>query len=78
MLEDAYNKTKWSQNSGNSKHGDETGVDGQKLELSNIGIELHVESPGLFSSMFMFFLITYYFDFLSLFRLSYLVMIYPL
>ena len=78
MLEDASKKTKWSWNSGNSKHGDEIGVGGQKLKLSNIGIELHVESPGLFSSMFMFFLITYYFDFLSLFQLFYLLMICPL
>ena len=44
MLEDASKKSKWSWNSGNSKHGDEIGVDGQKLKLSNIGIDLHVES----------------------------------
>ena len=45
ILEDTSKKSKWSWNSGNYKHGDEIGVDGQKLKLSNIGIELHVESP---------------------------------
>ena len=45
MLEDTSKKSKWSWNSVNSKHGDEIGVGGQKLKLSNIGIELHVESP---------------------------------
>ena len=29
----------------NSKHGHEIGVGGQKLKLSNIGIEIHVGSP---------------------------------
>ena len=45
MFEDSSKKSKWSWNSGNSKHGDEIGVSGQKLKLSNIGIELQVESP---------------------------------
>ena len=45
MLEDTSKKTKWSWISGNSKHGDEIGVGGQKLKLTNIGIELHVGSP---------------------------------
>ena len=45
MLEDASKKSKWSWNSGNSKLCDEIGVGGHKLKLSNIGIELHVESP---------------------------------
>ena len=45
MLEDTSKKSKWSWNSGNSKHGDEIGVSGQKLKLSNIGIEVHVGSP---------------------------------
>ena len=45
MLEDTSKKSKWSWNSGNSKHGDEIGVGGQKLKLSNIGINLHVGSP---------------------------------
>ena len=44
MLEDASKKSKWSWNSGNSKHGDD-GVGGQKLKLPNIGIELHIGSP---------------------------------
>ena len=44
MLEDTSKKSKWSWNSGNSKHGHEIGIGGQKLKLSNIGIELHVES----------------------------------
>ena len=41
MLEGTSKKGKWSWNSSNSKHGDEIGVGGQKLKLSNIGIELH-------------------------------------
>ena len=45
MLEYASKKSKWSWNSGNSKLCDEIGVSGHKLKLSNIGIELHVESP---------------------------------
>ena len=45
MLEDTSKKSKQSQNSSNYKHGDEIGVGGQKLKLSNIGIELQVESP---------------------------------
>ena len=45
MLEDTSKKSKWSWNQGNSKHGDDIGVGGQKLKLSNIGIELHVGSP---------------------------------
>ena len=45
MVEDTSKKSKWSWNSGNSKHCDEIGVGGQKLKLSNIGIELHVVSP---------------------------------
>ena len=45
MLEDTSKKSKWNWNSGNSKHGDEIGVNGQKLKLKNIGIELHVWSP---------------------------------
>ena len=45
MFEDVSKKRKQSWNSGNSKHGDEIGVGGQKLKLSNIGIELQVESP---------------------------------
>ena len=45
MLEDTSKKSKWNSNSGNSKHGDEIGVGGQKLKLTNIGIELHVGSP---------------------------------
>ena len=45
MLEDASKKSKWSWNLGNYKHGDENGVGGQKLKLSSIGVELHVESP---------------------------------
>ena len=36
MLEDASKKSEWSWNSRNSKHGDEIGVGGQKLKLSNI------------------------------------------
>ena len=40
MLEDASKKSKWSRNSGNSKHGDEIGVGGQKLKLTNIGCHL--------------------------------------
>ena len=46
MFEDVSKKRKWSWNSGNSKHGDEIGVGGQKLKLTNIGIELHVESTA--------------------------------
>ena len=45
MFEDVSKKTKWSRNSSNSKHGDDIGVGGDKLKLSSIGIELHVESP---------------------------------
>ena len=45
MLEDASKKSEWCWNSCNSKHGDEIGVGGHKLKWSNIGIELHVESP---------------------------------
>ena len=45
MLEDTSKKSKWNWNSGNSKHGDEIGVSGQKLKMTNIGIELHVGSP---------------------------------
>ena len=45
MLEDTSKKTKLNWNSGNSKHVDEIGVDGRKLKLTNIGIELHVGSP---------------------------------
>ena len=45
MLEDTSKKSKWSWNSGNSKHDDEIGVGGQQLKLSNIGIELHVGYP---------------------------------
>ena len=45
MLEDASKKSKWIWNSGNSKLCDEIGVGGHKLKLSNICIELHVESP---------------------------------
>ena len=45
MLEDTSKKSKSSWNSRNSKHGDEIGVSGQKLKLSNIGIELHIGSP---------------------------------
>ena len=44
MLEDTSKKSKWNWNLGNSKHGDEIGVDGQKFKLLSIGIELHVES----------------------------------
>ena len=65
-------KSKWNQNSGNSKHGDEIGVGGQKLKLSNIGIELHVGSPlssewHQFLDLqvcFVFFLIIYFIFFL--------------
>ena len=42
MFEYISRKRKWSWNSGNSKHGDEIGVGGDKMKLSNIGIELHV------------------------------------
>lgn len=45
MFEEVSRKRKWCWNSGNSKHGDEIGVGGQKLKPSGIGIELHVESP---------------------------------
>ena len=45
MFEDISKNIKWSWNSYNSKHGDEIGVGGQKLKLTNIGIELHVGSP---------------------------------
>ena len=45
MLEDASKKSKWSWNSGNSKHGDDIGVGGKKLKLLSIGIELYVKSP---------------------------------
>ena len=41
MFEDTSKKSKWSWNSGNSKHGYEIGIGGKKLKLSNIGIELH-------------------------------------
>ena len=40
MLEDTSKKSKWNWNSGNSKHGDEIGVGGQKLKLTNIGCHL--------------------------------------
>ena len=45
MLEDTSKKSKQSWNSGSSKHGDDIGVNGQKLKVSNICIKLHVESP---------------------------------
>ena len=45
MFVDICKKSKWSWNSDNFKHGDEIGVGGQKLKLSNIGNELHVGSP---------------------------------
>ena len=45
MFEDVSRKRKWNWNSGNSKHDDEIGVDGHKLKLLSIGIELHIESP---------------------------------
>ena len=45
MFEDISNKTTWSFNSGNSKHGDEIGVGGKKLKLPSIGIEIQVEFP---------------------------------
>ena len=45
MFEDVSKKRKWSWNLGNSKHGVEISVSGQKLKLSNIGIEIHVKSP---------------------------------
>ena len=79
MLEDTSKKSKWSWNSGNSKLCDEIGVNGQKLKLSNIGIELHVESPLppewqqcldlQVSSLILFFLITYYVYLLFMFFL---------
>ena len=57
--EQAFKKSTWTSN---SKYGDEIGVGGQKLKLSNIGIDLHVEftsskmeamfrPSGLFTSM---------------------------
>ena len=45
MFEDISKKRKWSWNSGNSKHGDDIGVGGEKLERLGIDIELHGESP---------------------------------
>ena len=45
MFEYVSKKRKWSWNSGKYKHGDENCVGRQKLKLSSIGIELHVESP---------------------------------
>ena len=45
MFEDISKKRKWSWNSCNSKHGDEIGVDGWKLKLSSIGIEIHSPLP---------------------------------
>ena len=43
MFEYVSKTRKWSWDSSNSKHGDEIGVGGQKLELSSIVIELHIE-----------------------------------
>ena len=40
MFEDVSKKTKLSWNLGNSKHGDEIGVSGQKLKLTNFGCHL--------------------------------------
>ena len=46
MLEDASKKSKWSWNSHNSKLGDQFGVGGQKLKLSNIGVELPLQNDS--------------------------------
>ena len=43
MFEDVSKMRKWSWDLANSKHGDDICVSGQKLKLSSIGIELHVE-----------------------------------
>ena len=45
MFEEVYTKRNWSCNLENSKHGDEIGVGGEKMKLSIISTELHVQSP---------------------------------
>ena len=75
MFVDVSKTRKWSWDSANSKHGNEIGVSGQKLKLSNIGIDLHIQSPLpsewhqcldlQFCSMF--FLIIYHVFFLFMF-----------
>ena len=74
VLEYASKKSKWSWNSGNSKHGDEIGVGGQKLKLSSRWVSTTFRMASMFipSGLFcVFFYYLLFFSFIHVFFLCY-------